>query len=149
MDGLRGTVTSVGMSLSELRVLAPGIPGMRPAMREFAEALRVDRVCVHADDWAASLTRRDPEVEMDALLTGCLLAASRAAAGTPVMPSGLDPDAVFQTLPFATDGEDGDWRFVACAAPFLRSPQTTLGLGDTFTSGCLLALGAAAHGRGT
>lgn len=145
LDGLRGAMTSVGMSLSELKVLGTGHSDMRASMREFAEACGVDRICVHADNWAASLTRRDPEVEMDALLTGCLLAASRAAEGKPVLPRDLDPAAVFQPLPFGTGDEDAVWRFVACASPFLRSPRTTLGLGDTFTSGCLLALGAASR----
>ena len=148
VDGLRGMVTSVGMSLSELIALAPGNLDMGLAMREFANTLQVERVCIHADSWAASLTRWDPDVELDALLTGCLLAASRAAVGVPVMPLDLDPAAIFETLPSATVGENGDWRFVGCASPFLRAPRTTLGLGDTFTSGCLLALGAASRGKG-
>lgn len=139
---LRRSVTSIGMSLSELRAIRPSIPDVRSAMQSFAEEEGVDRICVHADGWAASLTQRDPEVERQALLTGCLLAASRAAYGRPSLPEGIDRSAVFETLPFRDKRLGGQWRFVACAAPYMRSPRTTLGLGDSFTGGCLLALGA-------
>ena len=140
---LRGSVTSIGMSLSELKAVRPGIPDVPSAMESIAHEVGADRICVHADEWAASLTRRDPEVEWEALLTGCLLAASRAAAGRPVLPESIHPRATFKPLPFRHAGLSGPWRLVACASPFLRSPRTTLGLGDTFTGGCLLALGAA------
>ena len=148
LDGLRGAITSVGMSLSELRAIRDD-DDLRATMRAFADDLAVDRLCVHADDWAASLTKRDLAAEEEALLTGCLLAASRAAVGRPVLPTEVDPAATFAPPPFECGPYEGGWRSVACSAPHLRSPRTTLGLGDTFTGGCLLALGATAGtGRG-
>jgi len=44
-------------------------------------------------------------------------------------------------MPFPERRQHGKWTFVACAAPFLAQPVTTLGLGDSFTAGCLLVLG--------
>ena len=138
----RGVVTSVGMSLSELHMLSGRDARLADAMQALGENLAVDRVCVHADHWAASVTRRDPEAEMEALMTGCLLASARAACGRPVLPQHLDTAAVFEPLRLDALSQAGPWRFVACASPYLRSPETTLGLGDTFTGGCLLALGS-------
>jgi ADP-dependent phosphofructokinase/glucokinase len=136
-----GAVTSIGMSHSEL--LAADAVGGRPleAMIRLGERLGVDRVCVHADHWAAAVTLGDPERERRALMTGCLVAGSRAAAGKPVLPRGLNPQACLHELPFATTTHQGAWSFVACASPYLERPATTLGLGDSFTAGCLLALG--------
>ena len=147
LEAVPGAVTSIGMSHSELAGIDANASA-RPAeaMERFGARLGVDRVCVHADHWAASLTRNDPDRELNALLTGCLLAGSRAAAGAPVMPSGSAPAAVFHDLPFADAARLGDWRFVACPSPHLACPETTLGLGDTFTAGCLLALGRPKHG---
>ena len=147
LAGLRNGITSVGMSLSELLAIAGG-GDIVAAMRGVAEEAGLERLCVHADDWAAAVTTRDPGVEREALVTGCLVAASRAAAGTPVMPTGIPDGASFAPLPVPAEAAAGRHRFVACASPYLRSPRTTLGLGDTFTGGCLLALSAAtARGR--
>lgn len=144
----RGGVTSLGMSGSEFRELAMGADDddddLAPAMVALGERLGVDRLCVHADHWAASATRGDPAVEREALMAGCLLASARSAAGRPVAPDGVHPAAEFHAPPFAPH-ERGGWSLVACASPYLRRPATTLGLGDTFTAGCLLVLGAAAR----
>lgn len=143
LAGFRGVITSIGMSCSELNAIERIEIGPADAMMRLGERLDCERVCVHADHWAASVTRREPEREREALLTGCLLASGRAAAGLPVRPESLDPSARFHPLPFPAYSPHGEWVFVACAAPYLAQPATTLGLGDTFTAGCLLALGRA------
>ncbi|MCW6508652.1 ADP-dependent glucokinase/phosphofructokinase [Hyphomicrobiales bacterium BP6-180914] len=137
----RGVATSVGMSHSELIAIDGRDGDPAAAMRRLGERTGFDRVCVHADHWAAAVTKRDPDVEMQALMTGCLLASARAEAGKPVLPSALGPSARFHDLPMPEHARHGEWQAVACASPYLERPLTTLGLGDTFTAGCLLALG--------
>jgi len=136
-----GAFTSLGMSESEFVAQAAETEATPNAMADLAERLGLDRLCVHADRWAAAVTRNDPETERDALLTGCLLAASRAAAGRPVAPSSLPAGAGFASPSFAQTLSIGKWNFVAVAAPYIVAPASTLGLGDTFTAGCLLVLG--------
>jgi len=149
LERLGGTAHSVGMSASELRELEAG-DDLAASLAAVAGRYGFERVCVHADDWAASLTRGDPEREAEALMLGCLLAAGRAASGRTVVPGSLPPGArlllpdrlhaaTHRTAPQRTP--DG-WRLVAVPAPWLEHPATTLGLGDTFMAGCLLALGA-------
>lgn len=142
-------VTSIGMSHSEFAELHPGgLPAdaLPRAMVVLGDRLGFDRVCVHADQWAASATRNDSETEREALMAGCLLASSRAAKGHPVVPSGVDPRARFDPVPFDASLRSGEWQIVAVPSPYLERPATTLGLGDTFTAGCLLVLGSAAKG---
>jgi ADP-dependent phosphofructokinase/glucokinase len=103
--------------------------------------MAVDRVCVHADDWALSVTRGEPRPERDALIVGCLLAATRAAAGHLAVPSGPPADAAYRAPPRPTAILPPGWQLVCCAAPYLRQPRTTLGLGDTFLAGTMLVLG--------
>lgn len=139
-------LTSIGMSHSELIDLdasASG-PGRLPeAMAELGDRLRLRRVCVHADQWALSVTRDDPEIEREALLAGCLLASSRAAAGRPVSRPAAPELARFDPLPLQSASGPGAWHTVIVPSPYLAQPVTTLGLGDTFTAGCLLILGGA------
>ena len=104
-----------------------------------AQRLGVDRLCVHADTWALTATRGDAEHERAALMMGCLLASTRAALGYPARPVAMPPGATFEQSP--DEHASGDWNVVACAAPYLPRPATTLGLGDTFMAGCLLVLG--------
>ena len=139
LEGLRGAVTSVGFSQSEYRALVPGAAPETATIIKTARRLQVDRLCIHADTWALAATRADPEQERDALMTGCLLASTRAARGRPARPEALPAGAVFQAPP--VDGRSDDWSVVSCAAPYLPHPATTLGLGDTFLAGCLLVLG--------
>ena len=143
LDALSGTITSVGLSRSEFDELVPGLDLAR-GMRALGERYALRRVCVHADGWAATATLDDPGTEREALLLGCLLASTRAAHGAPRVPVAVPAGAVFEELP-ALPPALGPWRFVACAAPYLAYPAATVGLGDTFTAGCLLVLG---RGRG-
>jgi ADP-dependent phosphofructokinase/glucokinase len=145
LDLSRGAVTSIGMSHSELLAMDPSAEQPMDALLALGERLQLDRVCVHADTWAASATRGDPGKELNALMAGCAIAAARAAAGSPVSEVRTDPAARFENMPFASFSQRGDWSFVACPAPYLDRPTTTLGLGDSFTAGCLLVLGREAR----
>ena len=73
-------------------------------------------------------------------MMGCLLSSARAAAGKPVRPTAIAPEARFQPPPFPLPVQCGEWNLVSCPSPYLSAPATTLGLGDTFTAGCLLVL---------
>ncbi|MQT15417.1 6-phosphofructokinase [Rhizobiales bacterium Sp-1] len=139
-----GAVTSLGMSHSELLGIEPSAEHPMAAMLALGDRLGLERVCVHADTWAASITTGDPEIELRALMAGCAVASARAATGAPVAEPRVDPAAHFDPLPFVSPVRTGRWTFVACAAPYLEAPATTLGLGDSFTAGSLLVLGRGA-----
>jgi ADP-dependent phosphofructokinase/glucokinase len=62
-------------------------------------------------------------------------------ADRPVAPSSLPAGAGFASPLFAQTLSIGKWNFVAVAAPYIVAPASTLGLGDTFTAGCLLVVG--------
>jgi hypothetical protein len=98
-----------------------------PGMRHLGERLALDRVCVHADHWAASVTKRDPESELQALVLGYLLAAARANTGRPMRPGRLDGATTFASPPLVWIRRAGGWTFVTCPSPYLRAPRTTLG----------------------
>jgi ADP-dependent phosphofructokinase/glucokinase len=139
VDGLRGGLTSIGFSQSEYRAMALGDAPDTATIVATAERLGVDRLCIHADTWALAATRGDPDQERTALMMGCLLASTRAAVGQPVRPVAVNSGAQFDEPP--EESRRGAWNIVACSAPYLPRPLTTLGLGDTFMAGCLLALG--------
>lgn len=141
IDRLRGAITSLGMSHSEFIQLVPETAGLATDMRELGTRLGLERVCVHADHWAAAVTRNDPGEERRALLMGCLLAGTRAAHGIPAFPVSVDTEATFTEPPFPLLARHGAWSFVSCASLYLAHPKATVGLGDSFTGGCLLMLG--------
>jgi ADP-dependent phosphofructokinase/glucokinase len=141
LSQLQGTITSLGMSHSEFIALVPGGSDLARDMCDLGEKLGLDRVCVHADHWSASATRGDAEVERRALMMGCLLAGTRAANGTPVYPREIDPRATFSTPPVPLLAKRGHWSIVSCASPHLDHLIGAVGLGDSFTGGCLLILG--------
>jgi ADP-dependent phosphofructokinase/glucokinase len=133
--------TSVGMSRSELADFArDGEPAEVTAIR-LAESHGLDRVCVHADEWAFAVTRGDPAIELEALETGCLLASARAASGYFTVPAAIPAAARFLEPPLPALGRRGAWSIACCAAPWLEKPAATIGLGDTFLAGTLLVLG--------
>jgi hypothetical protein len=140
IEGLNGAITSLGMSHSEFIQLTQASDLAKDMVRLGAK-LELERVCVHADHWGATVTRGDPEEERHALLMGCLLAGTRAAHGVPVRPETIAPGATFTDPPFPTLARHGAWSFVSCASPYLAHPKATVGLGDSFTGGCLLMLG--------
>ncbi|HEX3983984.1 MAG TPA: ADP-dependent glucokinase/phosphofructokinase [Acidisoma sp.] len=139
LNGLAGSMTSLGMSLSEFRAIDPEAPSLAEGLCRLATRLGLSRISVHADDWAISATRHDPDQEREALMMGCLLASARAAAGGISIPSALPAGAHFAEPP--PEESRGEWHIVSCPSPHLPRPRATLGLGDTFMAGCLLVLG--------
>ena len=144
---LQGAVTSLGMSHSEFAGLVPGGSDLAQDMCELGDRLELDRVCIHADHWAASVTRGDAEMELRALMMGCLLAGTRAANGIPVPPNEIDARATFSAPPLPLHAKRGQWSIVSCASPHLETPVAAVGLGDSFTGGCLLVLGQRVSNR--
>jgi ADP-dependent phosphofructokinase/glucokinase len=133
---LRGAVTSLGMSLSEWRALTDTAPD-DDALVAFARTHALSRLCIHADDWATAVTTGDPQRERRALMTGCLLASARAAAGQPVIPTACPDGARFAAV--ADDHACGEaWWRITVPSPYSATPASTIGLGDTFVAGCLL-----------
>ena len=132
-------VTSVGLSLSELFMLAGTRGDPRVLARDLGERSGAGRVIVHADDWALAVSRDDQADPQLALLTGNLLAAARARAGRPT--DALAPPADARYVDDRPpDGAMGDgWHARCVPAPHLRKPVGTIGLGDTFVAGVLLA----------
>ncbi len=145
---LTGRFTSLGMNHNELLSLLPGNAPVRAKARYLAETLGAERVSIHADDWALSVTHGDPWREQQALLAGCLLAASRAAHGRPTVPDSVPAGARFY-LPHPAFAEEDGWYAVSCPAPFLPRPASTIGLGDTFVAGTMLMLGRARDEHGS
>ncbi len=139
LAGLRGAFTSLGLSQSEYQALVPVDAPETATIVASAERLGIDRLCIHADAWAMTATRGDPEQERAALMVGCLLASARAAVGHPARPVAIDKAARFEMPP--EESRQGGWNIVTAAAPYLPRPITTLGMGDTFMAGCLLVLG--------
>jgi hypothetical protein len=141
IEQTRGAITSIGMSHSEFVGLVPQGSDLAQDMCDLGDKLGLDRICVHADHWAASVTLGDPETERRALMMGCLLASTRAANGVPAYPREIDGRATFSEPPLPLLSRLGPWSLVACASPHLEHPLATVGLGDSFTGGCLLVLG--------
>jgi hypothetical protein len=137
---LQGHVTSLGMSESEFREYF-GREDLGASMLETVRHYGLDRLCVHSDRWAATATRGDAARERHALMLGSLLAASRAAFGSVRVPDGLPADPDPTAIPLADTKPDAHgYRLLAVPTLHLAAPKTTLGMGDTFTAGCLLAL---------
>ena len=137
---MAGSVTSIGLNFNELRSIGLEPTALEAQMAAFAERHGLSRLVVHADPWALALTREDPERELDALAMGCLLASARAEAGRPVAKPHAPAAAAFARPPRAPISAcaGSGWRIVCCAAPYLRNPASTIGLGDTFTAGTML-----------
>ena len=134
-----GPVTSLGLSLSELFTLTGSRGDPRLLARDVAGLSGARRAIVHADDWALAVHRGDEQHSEDVLLAGNAFAAARARAGQPAAILDPAPDASY-TDDRPADGALGDgWRATCVPAPHLRRPTGTVGLGDTFVAGLLLA----------
>jgi ADP-dependent phosphofructokinase/glucokinase len=138
LEGLEGAVSSLGLSQSELDKLLPHGGGVAACAQTLAERFGLDRVAVHADHWALALTRDDPRPELEALMAGSLVAATRAWRGEIAVPEGCPPGAAFAEPPELPIAQRGAWAIACCATPYLRRPAATIGLGDTFLAGSLL-----------
>jgi ADP-dependent phosphofructokinase/glucokinase len=79
LEKLGGVITSLGMNYSEFCGFRAGADNALDRAHELSKAFDLERLCVHADAWALTLTKGDPQRELEALLCGCLLAASRPA----------------------------------------------------------------------
>jgi ADP-dependent phosphofructokinase/glucokinase len=139
---LMPAVTSLGMSLSELAGLTRANEPPESAAICLAETFALERVCIHADEWAFAVTRGDAERELEALEMGCLLASARASAGYFSDPHRLPDGARFHNPPLPPSLRRDGWSIVCCPAPYLHKPAATIGLGDTFLAGTRLVLGA-------
>ena len=137
---MTGSVTSIGLNFNELCSIGLDPAALETQMAAFAERHDLSRLVVHADPWALALTREDPELELDALAMGCLLASARAATGRPVAHPRAPAAVEFVRPPHPPISADvgPGWHVVCCAAPYLRNPVSTIGLGDTFTAGTML-----------
>lgn len=140
-----GLYSSIGMNFSELQQLRSGDlrtpDAILDAILRLAQELGVSRVTVHEDRWVLSLTRDDPVRELRALEFGCLTASARAHAGQPTVPDGLPEGAMLAAPPWPPIAEAPKrGHFVSCAAPYLDTPATTIGLGDSFLAGTLAVL---------
>jgi ADP-dependent phosphofructokinase/glucokinase len=140
LDGLAANVSSLGLSESELAKLVPDGTSVVERARMLAEGYASDRVAVHADRFARALTRGDPEQELEALMSGALVAATRAWHGRIAAPRACPPGAVFTAPPEPPTGGDGAWHVACCATPYPQRPAATIGLGDSFLAGTLLVL---------
>ena len=136
-----GVANSIGMSLSELRTLSGSNADPAELALGVAQLGSVDRVCIHADTWSMSVHRHSSAVEVMMLMTGNLLAASRAARGVPAAELEVHPLATYANdFPRSRD-LGGGWRVDCVPSPYLYQPRSTVGLGDTFVAGMLLAHG--------
>ena len=149
IERLTPTITSLGMSLSELDDLAGGPEAPEERALRLAETHGLARVCVHADEWAFAVTLGDPARERRALQMGCLLASARAAGGYFTKPERLPDDARFSPPPIADARPSDGYSIVSCPSPFLEKPAATIGLGDTFLAGTLLVLGGSRSTEGS
>lgn len=136
--------TSLGMSLSELRSLTRSSTNPAKQAIELASHIQVDRVIVHADDWAMLVTRDISEGQKKALLLGNALAGTRARLGRPGTPTEIKNvltslhDAEFSAPTIPPSTQAGPWHSMAVPALYTTNPVATIGLGDTFTAGLLL-----------
>ena len=136
LSALAPLISSLGMSHSELCEFGSGDVATEAA--NLRTALGLNRICVHADAWALSVTNRDSEPELESLMCGCLVASCRAAQGQISFPTGVPPDAVFLDPPYPPISQQNGSTLVCCPGPYLEQPKATIGLGDTFLAGTLL-----------
>jgi ADP-dependent phosphofructokinase/glucokinase len=134
-----GLGTSLGLSLSELFMLAGSRGDPCLLAQRVANQYGACRVIIHADHWALAVHRSDPKHQERVLLAGNAFAAARARNGEPT--AALDPaeEATYTDDLPPSDALDDGWQATCVPAPHLRHPKGTIGLGDTFTAGVLLA----------
>jgi hypothetical protein len=130
---------SLGLSLSELFMLTGSRGDPCLLARQVAHQHGASRVIVHADHWALAVHRSSPKHQESVLLAGNAFAAARARHGEPA--AALDPaeEATYTDDLPPSDALDDGWQATCVPTPHLRKPASTIGLGDTFTAGVLLA----------
>jgi len=145
LEELSSGISSVGMNLDELSYHTESELDSHDEIAAAAERLLgrfgLSRVCVHSDKWAFSITTGDPERELLAIRFGGLLASTRARTGRPSVPSGIVPGATLEDAPWKLITElRSTGHLVASPVPYLDSPASTVGLGDTFLAGSIAVL---------
>lgn len=136
---LSGLFSSVGMSLTELRRIWCDAGDVRDSALGLARALGCTCLVVHADQWSLAIHREDPALVMRQLMAGNLLAAARARHGSPVTDIRPLGNSLYSSEIPAAGVMGGGWRADCAPSPYVESPASTVGLGDTFTAGLLLA----------
>jgi ADP-dependent phosphofructokinase/glucokinase len=129
-----GRAESLGLSLSELRSIG-GSDEPAPAAVAVAERHGYQAVVVHADDWSLAVHRDDSATVERRLMAGNLLASVRAAAGSPQSTLATPPGAVLTHDHPRSGPVGGGWQQTCVPAPWLRTPRSSIGLGDTFVAG--------------
>lgn len=137
--GFRGLVSSLGLSLSELSTFWGSSRDVAAKACELALGLECPCVVVHADRWSLAVHRIDSGPVVRRLMTGNLLAAARAVAGAPRGDLGPAGHATYDEDVPPSGRLDKGWRVDCVPSPFVPRPTSTIGLGDTFTAGLLLA----------
>lgn len=136
---LRGLCSSVGLSLSELRGIWGTDGDISAKAFELAGAMGSTCVVVHADQWSLAVHKDDPDAVVRRLMAGNLLASARAVRGCPAADLVPFGEAHYtDDLPSPGKLPPG-WRMDCVPAPHDPEPISTIGLGDTFTAGLLLA----------
>lgn len=135
-------VNSVGLSENELYSVLGSSGDPAALAADLAEQYGLDRVVVHSDRWALVVSRADPELELHALAVACLLAAARAEHGAPVRPIQLPAAAALLTNELPPPVRRAGMHSVCLPTLWQPAPRGTVGLGDTFMAGNLLALGS-------
>lgn len=139
LAGLRGLSSSLGLSLSELFTFWGSSAEVAAKALDVALMLECPCLVVHADRWSLAVHRGDAGAVVRRLMTGNLLASARAAAGAPVEQVAPVSNAIYAADVPRSGPLDGGWRVDCVPAPFVPRPVSTIGLGDTFTAGVLLA----------
>ncbi|HTT88459.1 MAG TPA: ADP-dependent glucokinase/phosphofructokinase [Acidimicrobiales bacterium] len=139
VSGLRGLFSSVGLNSSELQRLWRSSSDVPAGALELANILDCSCLVVHSDRWSLAAHRGDRVEIVQRLMAGNLLAAARAGRGVPqrdVRPT--DGSEYSSDLPPSGAAANGWW--VECVpTPHRETPASTIGLGDTFTAGVILA----------
>jgi ADP-dependent phosphofructokinase/glucokinase len=135
---LRGLYSSLGLSLSELRTFW-GLSGNVGAKAMDVARILGCSIVVHGDRWSLAVHRSDSDLVVRRLMTGNLLASARAALGAPVPDVAPVSHAIYEDdIPESRPLDEG-WRLDCVPTPFIVQPKSTIGLGDTFAGGLLLA----------
>jgi ADP-dependent phosphofructokinase/glucokinase len=134
-----GLGNSLGLSLSELFMLTESRGDPCLLAHQVANQYGASRVIVHADHWALAVHRSDPKHQESVLLAGNAFAAARARHGEPTAVLEPAEEATYSDDLPPSDALDNGWQATCVPTPHLRQPKGTIGLGDTFTAGTLLA----------
>ncbi len=140
---LAPSVNSLGLTEDELRSLTGSVVDPAERATQLLTEYGLDRVTVHGDRWALVVSTADPRRELHTLLVACLLAGARAQHGKPVRPGELPPLArLLAEDELPPPVRRAGLSSVCVPTLWQQRPVTTVGLGDTFVAGTLLALGS-------